>query len=276
MEQMTNPFDLTGKVAVITGAASGIGRATAERFSRAGATVVLADISDASGLASDLGGTYVFADVSREDEVAALMSAAAELRGAIDICVNNAGVTVAERPIAATDRDELQRAIDVNTMGAFLGLKHAPPHMPDGGAIINTSSLAAVIGFPTYAAYAASKAAIISLTMTAALEVGPAGIRVNAVCPSSVDTPMLRAQESGELEAAIARKAAPLGKIIQPGHVAALIHFLAADDCPVITGQALNVDAGVTAGISIGVIESIAAMNGGPVDAQHARVGQPQ
>jgi NAD(P)-dependent dehydrogenase (short-subunit alcohol dehydrogenase family) len=267
---MRNWFDLGGKVAVITGAASGIGRATAERFAAAGATVVLADIADAAELASDLSGTYVRTDVSREDDVAALMSAAAGIRGAIDICVNNAGITVAETPIATTDRDQLRRAIDVNTVGAFLGLKHAPPHMRDGGSIINTSSLAAVIGFPSYAAYAASKAAILSLTMIAALELGPSSIRVNAVCPSSVDTPMLRAQETGELEAAIARKAAPLGTIIQPDHVAALIHFLAADDCPVLTGQALNIDAGVTAGISIGLIESVAATSGNPVIEHHA------
>jgi 3alpha(or 20beta)-hydroxysteroid dehydrogenase len=274
MSEMTHWLDLTGKVAVITGAASGIGRATAERLAAAGASVVLADISDASELASDLRGRYVRTDVSCEDHVAGLMSAAAEIRGAIDICVNNAGVTVAETPIATTGRDQLQRALDVNTMGAFLGLKHAPPHMPDGGAIVNTASLAAVIGFPTYAAYAASKAAILSLTMTAAIELGPLGIRVNAVCPSSVDTPMLRAQETGELEAAIARRAAPLGRIIEPEHVAALIHFLAADDCPVLTGQALNIDAGVTAGISIGVIESVAAMNGDPAIEQPAGVGQ--
>jgi NAD(P)-dependent dehydrogenase (short-subunit alcohol dehydrogenase family) len=187
------------------------------------------------------------------------MARAAELRGRIDICINNAGITVAETPIAETAGDELRRAVDINTMGVFFGLKHAPAHMPAGGSIVNTASLAAVVGFPTYAAYAASKAAILSLTMTAAIELGPLGIRVNAICPSSVDTPMLAAQETGDLEAAIARQAAPLGAIVGPEHVAALMHFLAADDCPLVSGQAINVDGGVTAGISIGIIESLAA-----------------
>ena len=252
-------FDLSGKVAVITGGASGIGRAAAERFAAAGATVVLGDVADASALAEAVGGSFVRTDVSSEDDVAALMAHAAELRGRIDICVNNAGITVTEAPIAETAGDELRRAVDINTMGVFFGLKHAPAHMPAGGAIVNTASLAAVIGFPTYAAYAASKAAIVSLTMTAAIELGPLGIRVNAICPSSVDTPMLAAQEGGELEAAIARQAAPLGAIVAPEHIAALMHFLAADDCPLVSGQAINVDGGVTAGISTGIIESLAA-----------------
>jgi NAD(P)-dependent dehydrogenase (short-subunit alcohol dehydrogenase family) len=252
-------FDLSGKVAVITGGASGIGRAAAERFAAAGALVVLGDVSDASALADAIGGSYVRTDVSREDDVAALVAHAAQLRGGIDICINNAGITVAETPIGETAGDELRRAVEINTMGVFFGLKHAPARMPAGGAIVNTASLAAVIGFPTYAAYAASKAAIVSLTMTAAIELGPLGIRVNAICPSSVDTPMLAAQETGELEVAIARQAAPLGAIVAPEHVAALMHFLAAEDCPLISGQAINIDGGVTAGISTGIIESLAA-----------------
>jgi 3alpha(or 20beta)-hydroxysteroid dehydrogenase len=252
-------FDLSDKVAVITGGASGIGRATAERFAAAGATVVLGDVADASALADELGGVYVRTDVSREDDVAALITRAAEIRGSIDVCINNAGITVAETPLAESAADELRRAVDINTMGVFFGLKHAPAHMPAGGSIINTASLAGVLGFPTYAAYGASKAAIVSLTMTAAIELGPLGIRVNSICPSSVDTPMLAAQETGELEAAIARQAAPLGAIVAPQHVAALMHFLAADDCPLISGQAINVDGGVSAGISTGIIEGLAA-----------------
>jgi 3alpha(or 20beta)-hydroxysteroid dehydrogenase len=252
-------FDLTGKVAVITGAASGIGRATAERFAAAGATVVLADVADAAPLAAELGGSYVRTDVSREDDVASLMVTAAEAQGAIDVCVNNAGITVTETAIHETTREELQRAFDVNAVGVFHGLKHAPGYMTEGGAIVNTASLAAVVGFPTYAAYAVSKAAIVSLTRTAAIELGPLGIRVNCICPSSVDTPMLAGQENGELEAAIARQAAPLGAIVAPEHIAALMHFLAADDCPLVSGQAINVDGGLTAGISSGVIETLAA-----------------
>jgi NAD(P)-dependent dehydrogenase (short-subunit alcohol dehydrogenase family) len=250
-------FDLTGKVAVITGAASGIGRATAERFAAAGAIVVLADVADAAPLAAELGGSYVRTDVSSEDDVAALMATAAEAQGAIDVCVNNAGITVTETAIHETTRQELQRAFDVNAVGVFHGLKHAPGHMTEGGAIINTASLAAVVGFPTYAAYAVSKAAIVSLTRTAAIELGPLGLRVNCICPSSVDTPMLAGQESGEIEAAATASAAPLGTIVQAHQAAALMHFLAADDCPVISGQAINLDGGITAGISIGILEAL-------------------
>jgi 3alpha(or 20beta)-hydroxysteroid dehydrogenase len=251
-------FELTGKVAVVTGAASGIGRAVAERFTAAGATVVLADVADAAPLAAELGGSYVRTDVSREEEVAGLMEAAARLRGGIDVCVNNAGITVGETPLAETTREELQRAIDVNVLGVLFGLKHAPRYM-SGGAIVNTASLAAVVGFPTYASYGASKAAIVSLTRTAAIELGGSGIRVNCICPSSVDTPMLAAQASGELEASVTAAAAPLGRIVDPAEAAALIHFLAADDCPVISGQAINIDGGVTAGISVGVLTALAA-----------------
>jgi 3alpha(or 20beta)-hydroxysteroid dehydrogenase len=252
-------FELTGKVAVVTGAASGIGRAVAERFTAAGATVVLADVADAQPLADALGATYVRTDVSVEGDVEALMASAALAGGAIDVCVNNAGITVAETPLHETAYEELQRAADVNVASVLFGIKHAVPHMARNGAIVNTASLAASVGFPTYAAYAASKAAIVSLTRTAAVELGANGIRVNCICPSTVATPMLAAQPSGELEAAVTARAAPLGTIIQPDQVAALIHFLAADDCPVISGQAINIDGGISAGISLGMLEALAA-----------------
>jgi 3alpha(or 20beta)-hydroxysteroid dehydrogenase len=252
-------FELDGKVAVITGGASGIGHATATRFAQAGALVVVADITDASAVAEECGGIYVRADVSREHDVAELYRAAALPRGGIDVCVNSAGITVDEVSIGETSPESMRRAFDVNTVGVFLGLKHAPRYMRDGGSIINVASLAAVSSLPGYGAYAASKAAAVSLTQTGALELGPLGIRVNAICPASVDTPMLRSQEHGEIEAAIVRQAAPLGLIAQPEHVAALIHFLAADDCPLLTGQAINLDGGLTAGTSTGTIEAIAA-----------------
>jgi NAD(P)-dependent dehydrogenase (short-subunit alcohol dehydrogenase family) len=252
-------FALDGKVAVVTGAASGIGRAVAERLADAGATVMLADLSDASALATELGGAYLRTDVSDEGDVAALMASAAELGQSIDIVVNNAGIVVAETPIVETDAEDLLRAFSVNALGVFFGLKHAPLRMTGGGAIVNTASLAGRIGFPAYCAYAASKAAVISLTQTAAVELGPEGIRVNAICPSSVDTPMLAAQESGEIEAALSAAAAPLGRIADPAHAAALIHFLVADDCPVVSGQAVNLDGGLSAGFSIGLIEAVGA-----------------
>jgi NAD(P)-dependent dehydrogenase (short-subunit alcohol dehydrogenase family) len=156
-------FSLEGKTAVVAGAASGIGRAAAERFAAAGAYVVLADLADATGLAARLGRTFVPADVSDERAVAALMSRVSARRGRIDVAVNNAGITD-EAPLAEAVAAEFERMIRVNMMSVMFGLKHAAPHMTAGGSIINTSSLAGLTGFPTYGAYAASKAAIVSLT----------------------------------------------------------------------------------------------------------------
>jgi 3alpha(or 20beta)-hydroxysteroid dehydrogenase len=257
-------FSLAGKTAVITGAASGIGRATAERFAAAGAGVVLADLADATDLASRLGGTFVQTDVSDESAVAALMSHASARYGRIDVAVNNAGIT-GEGPLAEADTGEFERMIRINMMSVVYGLKHAAPHMTAGGSIINTSSLAGLTGFPAYGAYAASKAAVVSLTKVAAMEYGPLGIRVNAICPSSVDTPMLAAQPGGEIEAAVTRIASPLGRIIAAEDIAALMHFLAADDCPVISGQALSIDAGALAGLSLAAVSALASAAEPPV-----------
>ena len=255
-------FELEGKVAVITGGASGIGRAIAQRLSAAGAAVVLADIADASELAGELGGTYVATDVSDEQSVAELMSAAAAAHGRIDLSVNNAGIFIPEAEIASAPVEDVERALRVNALSVFFGMKHAVGHMPRGSAIVNTASLAGSMGFPTYVGYSAAKAAVIQMTKVAALEFGPLGIRVNCICPSSVDTPMLAAQADGDVEAAICSTLAPLGTILQPGHVAALVHFLVADDCPVVTGQAVNIDAGMTAGVSSAAIDSIVASTG--------------
>jgi NAD(P)-dependent dehydrogenase (short-subunit alcohol dehydrogenase family) len=129
--------------------------------------------------------------------------------------------------------------------------------MRPGASIINTASLAGQMGFPGYAAYSASKAAVIALTRVAALEYGPRGIRVNCICPGSVDTPMLAAQPSGEVEAGLIGVAAPLGRIVHPDEVAALLHFLAADDCPVLSGLAITIDGGMSSGMSIALTEAV-------------------
>jgi 3alpha(or 20beta)-hydroxysteroid dehydrogenase len=255
-------FELNGKIAVVTGAASGIGRAVAERFAAAGAVVVLGDIADASDLANDLGGSYVYVDVSDEEAVQSLMSTAASLYGQIDISVNNAGVFITEADIAAAPTADVERAFRINALSVFFGMKHAVGYMQRGAAIVNTASLAGVLGFPTYVGYSAAKAAVIQMTKVAAVEFGPLGIRVNCICPSSVNTPMLAAQADGDVEAAICSTLAPLGTILEPEHVAALVHFLAAEDCPVISGQAINIDAGMTTGVSIAVIDSVVTTAG--------------
>jgi NAD(P)-dependent dehydrogenase (short-subunit alcohol dehydrogenase family) len=253
-------FSLAGRKAVITGAASGIGEAAAARFAGAGAEVILADKTDASSFAAELGGRYVRTDVSDESSVERLLLESAA-DGPIHVLINSAGIT-SEAALPDIKITDFRRMIETNTCGVLFATKHAPAYMPDGGAIVNVASLAASVGFPTYASYAASKAAVVALTQVAAVEYGPRGIRVNCVCPSSVDTPMLRSQPSGQIEAAVARAAAPLGRISEAAHVAALLHFLAADDCPLISGQAIAIDGGATAGFSLAVLESIVAAAG--------------
>ena len=247
-------FSLENKVAVITGAASGIGLATARRLAEAEATVVLADVSDAAAQAAELGGRYVRADVSNEEDVRRLMAEVAGITGRIDICINNAGVATAA-PLVETVEEDVRSAFSVNTLGALFGMKHAAAYMPPGGAIVNTASIAGVIGYPTYSAYGASKFAIVGLTKIAALELGPRGIRVNCICPSSVNTPQLRDDPTGDVEVAALGTASGLRRLIQPEDVAAAMHFLVADDCPVISGQAIVLDGAATAGISPALIE---------------------
>jgi 3alpha(or 20beta)-hydroxysteroid dehydrogenase len=247
-------FSLDGKVAIVTGAASGIGLATTRRFAAAGATVVLADITDAAATAAELHGHYFRADVSDEEQVKALMTSAASIKGTIDICINNVGVGTGNL-LVDTATSDMTQAFMVNTLGAFFGMKNVVEYMPPGSAIVNTSSIAGVIGYPTYGAYGASKFAIVGLTKIAALEFGGRGIRVNCICPSSVDTPQLAADPNGHVEVAALGSAAAVHRLIQPEDVAAAMHFLVSDDCPVISGQALVLDGGATAGISPTFIE---------------------
>jgi NAD(P)-dependent dehydrogenase (short-subunit alcohol dehydrogenase family) len=249
-------FRLNERVAVVTGAASGIGHATARRFVAAGADVVLFDRDDARPAAEELGAKALQVDVRDEQQVSDAMSSVAADHGRIDILVNNAGIFV-EGTIDETPADDWRRAFEVNALGMRHGIRYATPHMPPGSAIVNTASIAAVAGFPGYGAYTASKAAVVGITQVAAMEYGPRGIRVNCICPSSVNTPMLAAQDNREIEVGLTSIAAPLGRIIEPSEVAALIHFLAAPDCPALSGLAVPIDGGMTAGMSPQLIEAI-------------------
>ncbi len=246
-------FSLQGKVAVVTGAASGLGKATALRFARAGAKVVLADIADASGVAREAGGVYVRTDVSVEEQVKDLMQAAVEEYGMLTTVVNNAGISGEMSTVDGISREAIDKALDVNFKGVLWGIKHAVPRIEDGGSIMNTASYAGLLGTPTYGVYVASKAAIIAITRTAALELAPRGIRVNCICPGTADTPMAYV-EGAEIELKLSCMLQPLGRLIQAEEVAALYHFLASDDCAMITGQAIAIDGGMSAGPSLGVI----------------------
>lgn len=198
-------FDLEGKIAVVTGAASGIGLAVSRRFAAAGATVYMADIADVDDgklIADEILGHYIQTDVGDEEQVRALMAHAAEAKGEIDICVNNAGTTGGGALLVDEQRSNMERVFRVNTLGVLYGIKHAAPYMPHGSAIVNTASILGVIGYPRCGAYTASKFAVVGMTKVAALELGEQGIRVNCVCPSTVNTPWLTKQTNGEMEIA--------------------------------------------------------------------------
>ena len=248
-------FSLKGKIAVVTGGASGIGLATVKRFAEAGAKVAVADITDASELAKEVGGLFIKTDVTQEEQVKALMDKTAETHGRIDIVINNAGGGEGSGPnlIPYLPAEDYETGYRLNLMGVVFGIKHAADHMTEGGSIVNTSSVAGYQGAPTYAPYVASKAAVIGVTRTAAIELAARNIRVNCVCPGTVDTPMAYSDE-GQAELKIATMMMPLGRLCKPEEVAALFHFLAADDCSFISGQAICIDGGMTAGISMGLV----------------------
>lgn len=257
---MSDLFSLDGKVAVITGAASGIGKATARRFAKAGAKIIVADQNDGSAVADEVGGAYVKTDVSIESDVEALMDAAVKRFGKIDIVINNAGIGGAAW-VWDMPEEMLDRIMRVNFYGCVWGVKHGARRMEDGGVILSTASHAGRRGVPTYGAYMASKAAIIGYTKTAALELAHRNIRVNCVCPGTVDTTEGLADPTdnpgGGLEYHTTLKLPPLGRMAKPEEIAATFHYLASDDCQYITGQAVSVDGGKTAGPALGVLMAL-------------------
>ena len=186
---------LDGKTAVVTGGASGIGAATARLFAQAGAHVVIGDVVDGSQFAREIGAVFQRTDVRRSEEVAALVARAVSEYGRLHVMFNNAGIEL-HGPLAAMDEAAHRDLLDVNVNGVFHGIKHAVPAMaanpgPARGSIVNTASVAGLTGAPMLGSYAATKHAVVGLTRTAAIEVGPVGIRVNAVCPGIIRTPML-------------------------------------------------------------------------------------
>lgn len=244
------------RVALITGAASGIGRATALAFAAEGARVVVADIDEARGLETvravkDQAGEAVFvrADVSREDDAEGMVRAALNTYGQLDIIFNNAGIPMPPTPAEAISAELFDRIFAVNVRGVFFGCKYAIPVMraQGRGVIINTASTAGLRPRPGMLAYSASKGAVITLTKALALELAPYGIRVNAVAPVATDTPMLPVFFGTDNPEEARRRfleSIPLGRLNTPEDVARAVLFLASDEAAMITGVCLEVDGG--------------------------------
>lgn len=244
-------IDLSGKQALVTGGAKGIGRAIAERLAAAGARVTVADLDPAGAdTAKAIGGSFVVCDITNADQLNDAVAAAAD-GGNLDILVNNAGIYPTTGPIENVTDSFVTKMLEVNVRAQYSAAREAARHMKKGGAIVNLASIAGVRGGANITAYSASKGAVIALTRAFANELGPKGIRVNAIAPGIIDTPGVQEQmaplKKGGLDIDAAIAANPLRIAGQPDHIARATLFLVSELAAFVTGQTLVVDGGATA-----------------------------
>lgn len=245
--------EISDSTALVAGAGSGIGRATAERFAHEGADVLVVDIDEEMGeetvdrIENDGGAaTFASADVSDPAAVEAMVERAVEEYGRLDFAVNNVAAGTDPPPVTDITEEDWDRVTDIAQKGVWLGLKHEIPAILDsgGGAIVNTASHAGIRGSPGRTPYSASKHGVVGLTRSVALEYAAEGVRVNAVCPTIVDTPALRSmspEDQDEVTAGV-----PMERPAAPEEVASVIVWLCSDDASFVTGHALPVDGGQT------------------------------
>jgi len=251
--------NLSGKAAIVTGGAQGIGRGIARALAGAGAAVTVADLNDEAGAATAAAiraqgaqSLYVHADVAQEADVHALVAATVARFGRLDIVVNNAGV-VAVQTVEASSVEDWDRVMAVNVRSIFLTTKYALPHLrtAGGGAILNVASVSSFVAQQGTPAYCASKGAVLMLTKALALDYGRQGIRVNCLCPGITDTPMLRyhARHAADPDAHLAQRLerVPMGEMLYPEDMGRAAIFLCSDEATGITGASLVVDGGYIA-----------------------------